>query len=308
MAPPTRIIRADKAGDMRKITGDEFEEDIPDIYGENRKAAQTASIRKILSGLDVSGQTLVPRPAPATDETPQPIERANDWPQAAPPPADTYARPKPVAPPMPEPAQAAPYEESAPDFESEEVSGFPSLPTAEELEAIQREAYDEGFETGRTEGEKAGYREGLKEARAEYEARIAEMNNLLVDLHARVAEQDQEVELELVDLATTIASRVLQRELHTHPDHILAAVRAGLAQLPTQQLSARIILNPDDLDDIREHLIPDEPERRWTLIADDTFARGSYRLEAGSAELAVDIQRRLEAAIDAVLNADEHAD
>ncbi|MCB1738221.1 MAG: flagellar assembly protein FliH [Gammaproteobacteria bacterium] len=308
MAPPIRIITQDAADRFQKAASTDFGDHAPDVVGA---AQPTSTVRQILSGLTVSGHRLVPKTDP--DDHPQaiPVEQHRMATQSGhkameapmPTPLDAVMpRPHPVSRSIPEEVVPPPASHSEP------TDDYASLPTAEELEVIQIQAREEGFELGKAEGIKAGRAEGLAAARAEYADQIAHMNDLLTELHTRVTEQDQDVELELVDLAMTIATRVLQRELHTYPDHILAAVRQGLAQLPTQQLSARIELNPDDLEEIREQLVPDEPERRWTLVADDSLARGSFNLKAGRAELSVDIQRRLEESIDAVLVANHDQD
>ncbi|MGB1109611.1 MAG: flagellar assembly protein FliH [Gammaproteobacteria bacterium] len=207
----------------------------------------------------------------------------------------------------------------SPDGDADaDADSLPELPTASGLEAMHeqareeghREGYEQGLEQGREDGHKQGYEAGLEQALSE-QAETSELcRNLLSELHQRVNEQDQSIENELMDLAISIASRVLRSELRSHPEHVLGAVRAGLAQLPSQQTRARIYLHPEDLATIGDQLKPDDPDHRWTLLEDPTLSRGSHRLEAGDATLSVDIEQRLDDAIDAALSGgpdgDEH--
>ncbi|MGB0722234.1 MAG: FliH/SctL family protein [Gammaproteobacteria bacterium] len=193
------------------------------------------------------------------------------------------------------------------------TSGEPALaglPTADALDRVHEEAreeghrlgYEEGLAAGREAGHREGHSQGLEQAREEQAESIGLLREMLDRLHQRIDEQDQTIEQELVELAITVASRVLRAELHTHPDHVLNAVRAGLARLPSQQTHARIYLHPDDLAAIGGQLRPDDPDQRWTLLEDAGLSRGSHRLEAGSARLTVDMEQRLDDAIDDALN------
>ena len=95
----------------------------------------------------------------------------------------------------------------------------PPLPTVEEIEALQKEAYDEGYQQGLEEGRVAGqaeYDEKLAETTAERH-RLEEAGELLAQLVRAMdqpfAELDEQVEVELAELAMAVAQRIVPYRL-----------------------------------------------------------------------------------------------
>ncbi len=211
----------------------------------------------------------------AVDEHYQPIESAS---------TETYEQLAKQRPP-----RASTQEEQAPAI------------SEEERHALRNAAKEEGLRLGMEEGHKLGFEDGKQQGKDEYASQIAQMKDILNALETRVNEQDLQLDSELSELTASMARRVVQRELQLHPNHILEAVKQGLATLPSQQGHVRLFLHSEDLKNINENLIDGDSEHSWTLIEDPDINLGSYRIESGSAELSFDLNKRLKEVIDAAL-------
>ncbi|NNM01569.1 MAG: hypothetical protein HKO62_12520, partial [Gammaproteobacteria bacterium] len=124
------------------------------------------------------------------------------------------------------------------------------LPTAGELEALQQQAYREGFDSGQRDG----YEAGSAAAESDYRVRLDLLNSLFNTLSRPLEELDEAVVDATADLAVLIARHLVRRELKTAPDEIVAVVRAAISTLPVAQRHPRIRLNPEDLALIEEVL------------------------------------------------------
>lgn len=173
------------------------------------------------------------------------------------------------------------------------ASESPAQPTVCELEALEEQAREEGYAAGQAEGLAASKQqldEQLTRLAALYEAAARPLESL-----------DAQTELELAQLATLIASRVVGRELQLTPALIVQTVREAAAALPAATRELRVHVHPDDLVLLREL---GAAEEHWQLLADPTLARGDCRLESERSRLDARVETRLAAVIDAVLGDD----
>lgn len=168
----------------------------------------------------------------------------------------------------------------------------PPLPTAEELEAIQRQAREEGFSHGREEGR----REGLEKMSAQAQ-RFAD---LISALGTPFAELDQEVEEQLIALAVAMTRQLVRREVQTDPGYIVQAVREALSVLPAASREIRVHLHPEDAQLVRETLSLAEQERPWQIVDDPVLSRGDCRVCTDSSQIDARLETRLNATINAV--------
>lgn len=198
----------------------------------------------------------------------------------------------------------APGVSAGPEPCEEDVDGVEEhgrgLLTAEQLERIQRDAYDEGFAVGR--------REGLETGRAEAQARIQRLAGLLDGLAQPYAELDEEVEGELVALTTMIARHLVRRELKTQPDEIVRVVREAVQALPGAARGVRLYLNPADAVLVREALPAVETEHAWKIAEDPALSTGGCRVESEHSRIDASVESRLNAAIAQALGGERRAD
>ncbi len=166
-------------------------------------------------------------------------------------------------------------------------------PTVRELEALERQAREEGYAAGRAEGLQAAQQQ-LREQMARLDALY---NAAVFPLQAL----DQQTEQELARLAMLVARRVIAHELQLSPGLILQAVRQAAAALPAATRELRVRLHPDDLAVLRD---AGAAESHWQLLADPPLARGDCQLESERSRLDARVDTRLAAVIDGVLGED----
>lgn len=166
----------------------------------------------------------------------------------------------------------------------------PGPPSVSDLEAIEREAREQGYA--------AGQREGLAAARQQLVERMARLDALYASAARPLQALDEATEQELAQLALVVARQVLAHELKTTPELIVPAIRQAAMALPSATRELRVRLHPDDVALLREL---DEVETHWQLLADPALARGDCVLECERSRLDARVRTRLAAVVDAVL-------
>lgn len=192
---------------------------------------------------------------------------------------DTLSVPKPGAM-----AQGGPESSEDELTAVEDVEQAPRLPTAEELEQIREQAREEGYR----EGHEQGHAEGLEAGRAEQEALLDRMREILRYLDHPLQALDSEVETQLTQLAFQIARAVVQRELSYSREQLLGVVRKALKQLPAQDRQITIVVHPEDEAILRLAA----REEDWTLEEDPSVAPGGCRIESGASRIDATLERR----------------
>ena len=227
-------------------------------------------------------------------------------------------------PPEPEPASDAPpakLDENARKGPRAPKSST-APPTLDEIEAIQREAQEEGFaagyQEGRREGRDQGYKkgqseghaegyqrgfaEGLSTGRDEVLLRVQKLEQILTAMSSPLAVLDKAVEEELTALAIGIAKQLVRRELRASPGEIVAVVREAVGLLPVASMGIQIRLHPEDARLIREVLSlgPDD-QPVWQIIEDQALSRGGCVVNSELSRIDATVEKRLGAVIATVL-------
>jgi flagellar assembly protein FliH len=172
--------------------------------------------------------------------------------------------------------------------------------TAKQLEAIQKQAYEEGFALGRNEG--------LAAARGQSQALAQRLQQLLTALARPFDELDQRVEQELAALAMQVARLLVRRELKTDPGHVVGAVREALAALPVASRGVRVLLHPEDAALVRDLLTLNEAEQPWKIAEDPMVVRGGCKVLSDTSQIDASVETRLSAIIAAVLGGERETD
>ena len=167
----------------------------------------------------------------------------------------------------------------------------PQRPTVAEIEAIERQAREEGFN--------AGLNEGRAMAKRELTAQVARVEALIEAVQRPFAELDHEVAGDLAMLATVIAERVLGYEIATRPDKIVDVVRQAVDALPAATRHLKIHLHPADAAIVRDHR--SSLDHEGTVVDDPVLERGDVRLESEHSRLDARVRTRLAAVVDSVL-------
>jgi flagellar assembly protein FliH len=158
--------------------------------------------------------------------------------------------------------------------------------TAEKLEAIEKQAHQEGFDQG--------HKEGLEAAQKEIAAQTQRLNQIIRALAEPLQAADQQVEQELISLALAVARQIIRRELQTEPEQIVAVVREAMAELPSSARNIRIFLHPDDAVLVREALNTEEAETApWKIVEELALTRGGCRVESDTSTVEASLEKRL---------------
>jgi len=182
------------------------------------------------------------------------------------------------------PWQAPPLASDTEDIRDEEDRI--SLPTADQIEAMHKEAREEGFAQG--------LKEGLAAARDQLEARFERLDSLMDCLSHPLARLDARVEEELVLLTLAIAKQLIRRELKADPSHIVGVIRAAVARLPVCDNRVVIELHPEDAALVRDALnLDEEGESSWHIREVPTLSRGGCRIDNGESHIDATVETRI---------------
>ncbi len=169
-----------------------------------------------------------------------------------------------------------------------------------DLDAIERDAWDQGYAAGRDAGLKAAQSE-QQSAENTMSQHVRALDEILQFMARPLADLDREVQLQLGSLAGAIARQIVRRELKTHPDEIVGVIRETIALLPVNAREVRVHLHPEDARLVRARLTEVTSDRAWSIVEDPILARGGCRVTSENSIIDAQLEQRVGAAIAAVL-------
>lgn len=198
----------------------------------------------------------------------------------------------------------------------------PAPLTAEEIEEIRQAAFDEGFEQGKAdgfskgfeEGRADGHQEGLNSGHAEgleqglaqgketIEQQITAMQTLLEQLHQPLANVENNVEAQLLQLVVQLTQAVTKHEAKTNPDILLSAIAEGVKALPGQESKIQILLNPQDIRLVEEQFGAGHIQAQgWQLLAAPQLSPGGCQIENSTSNIDLSVKSRLSEVLESFL-------
>lgn len=181
-------------------------------------------------------------------------------------------------------------------------------PTMEEIEALHKQAYEEGFTLGRKEGRSRGYKEGIQRAEQETRQQIDTLQSVLKLLAEPLMQLDEDVQQSLTDMVVLIAKHLVRRELKTNEGEIIGVVRRVMGYLPVSARHPRIHLNPEDLELVKNALSIGDKEESWHLESDPLISRGGCLVETESSFIDATVEARLAAQVSQMLGGERQSD
>ncbi len=175
-----------------------------------------------------------------------------------------------------------------------------SIPTARSLEALHKEAFDEGFELGRNRG--------IEQGEAEIREKAECLDQLMETLAEPFGVLDDEVVGSVCDLAILIAKHLIRRELKVDPGEIVAVVRETMGHLPVAVRNSRIRMHPQDIEIVENALSIGEESRGWRLQPDPLLTRGGCIVETDSSRVDASVEARLAAIISKMFGGEREGD
>ena len=154
----------------------------------------------------------------------------------------------------------------------------------ERLAALEREAFTKGY----AQGERAGLEAGGKRA----EAMLRRVAQTIEELGGLRQTLIHETEREMVQLALTLARRVVHREVTLDPELAAALAHVALERLGTNT-PATVRLNPED------YTIVAQDGARWggqtvTVVPDPAISRGGCLVESAFGSVDATIERQFD--------------
>lgn len=177
---------------------------------------------------------------------------------------------------------------------SDEAAIRAALPTAEELERLHQEAWQEGYNLGLEEGRKAGFASGAQAG--EHYAR--QLKSLAEALDAGRLRQDERVAQEVLELALAVANQVVRAALRVKPELLLGAIREAMTALPAMDSHHRIIVHPEHAEMVRDWLAREHGHLSWKVVEDAQLEPGSFRFESAHSELDGSLRTRWQEIVD----------
>jgi len=147
------------------------------------------------------------------------------------------------------------------------------LPTALQLEEIQRQAHDEGYQ--------AGFAEGAQRVAA-----------LLNTMEQALQQTDQEIAQDLLKLSLEVARQMVQQALKTNPEILLSTIREAIASLPHFNQGAHLVLHPDDATMLRANMGEQLSHSGWKIFEDAMIERGGARIETAHSQIDATLENR----------------
>jgi flagellar assembly protein FliH len=154
------------------------------------------------------------------------------------------------------------------------------LPTAEEIERIHQQAYQEGFAAG------------MRDGRAQGEAFSQHMKDLLTELERSLQRFEGAMAEDILALALEIARQLVRQSIRANPEMILAVVREAIESLPQLTEHPVLILHPEDANTVRQMLAYEYQESVWRVIEDPHMERGGCRVETSESEIDATLEGR----------------
>lgn len=184
-------------------------------------------------------------------------------------------------------SNSAPLNEDLTSYEPMEFTDFGSpknknkkapgpdivLPTAAQLEEIQRQAHEEGYQ--------AGYAESSKR-----------MTALMISMEQALQQADQTIAQDLLKLALEVAQKMVQQSLKTKPEILLNTIREAIGSLPHFNQGAHLIVHPDDAILLRASMGEQLSHTGWKIYEDALITRGGARIETSHSQIDATMENR----------------
>lgn len=198
----------------------------------------------------------------------------------------------------------------APDVQSieQQKQEKAGILTARQLEELQKQAYDEGFQLGKEEGYTAGLEQGQEEGRQkglqkgqeEVFQTIKYFEQIMKFLAKPVEQVDKEVEEELIGLSMATAKQIIRREINADPGQIIAVIKEALSALPANSKKIKVFLHPLDAQIAREYLTGTNTENSgdlgdevWTIVDEPNITRGGCQIKSEASQINASIETRI---------------
>lgn len=159
--------------------------------------------------------------------------------------------------------------------------------SVEVIEAIHKQAYEEGLEQGK--------QQGLKQFEQQQKTLIDKFMAVVSAMQTPLQRINDDVDNELLQLCLLIAKQVIRRELQQSPEQIAAVIRECLKALPAAEIHPKIRLHPEDFKAVRE-IYPsngNDDKNSWQLLEDNAITQGGCIVDTNSTHIDATVEARI---------------
>jgi flagellar assembly protein FliH len=163
-----------------------------------------------------------------------------------------------------------------------------SLPTIEQITAIQEQARQEGYHAGHAEGVAEGLAEGREAAALE----AARLRGLADTFSTEISKADETISQQVLDLSIDLARALLKSALTIRPELVIPIVKEAVRYLPVLHQPALLFLNPDDAVLVKDRIGDELTKMGWQLTDDAQLEPGSCRVETANNQIDASLPTR----------------
>lgn len=156
--------------------------------------------------------------------------------------------------------------------------------TVEEIEALQKLAYEEA--------RKAGHAEGVKQGLQEVKQKANKLQAVINFLQQPLDDMDEAVEHQLTELAMLLAKQLLKKESSVDHQHIQNLLHESLQFLPLKSRDIRVRLNPADIELLKLGELNLE-EQSWQCVTDASVRAGGCIIESDQSVVDATVENRI---------------
>lgn len=174
--------------------------------------------------------------------------------------------------------------------------------THQEIEILKKQAYEEAFQTGLETGKKEGFETGY--AQATEQAQIEnkeEKENIQLMLEETLAEIDNykyNKKVELIELASHMAEKIVHKEIDASDKGILALAEPYFYQIDRDEEHVAITVHPSQREQLENQLGQMEqmlPGTRFVIYGNPKVEEKGLIIESSRAVIDLQIKKQLEA-------------
>jgi flagellar assembly protein FliH len=166
------------------------------------------------------------------------------------------------------------------------------LPTAEALEGIHRQAYQEGYESGYAEGLEKGLADARQQGGQQVRDEVQRLQSVLAGVEEAIRELGKATSEDLLGLALELSRQMLRQSLKVKPELLLPIVQNVMESIPQHSQHPHLYLHPADAALVKANLQTEISLGGWKIAEDPRIERGGCKIETSSAEIDATLENR----------------
>ena len=171
------------------------------------------------------------------------------------------------------------------DRASTRANAVPASELAQQLAGTREQARISGYADGHAQGLAEGRAAGLNEGRLQAAQEIIHLQNIAVTFGTEVAQANEVIADDMLDLALDLAKAMLKTALTVRPELVLPIVGEAIRYLPSLQQPALLFLHPEDAALVKDHMQDELDKAGWRVAEDRHMERGGCRVETASNQI-----------------------